>query len=137
MLRVGFLPSDFNPMLLILGEAEDLRLLAGVLRRFARELSDVRLDQLGFSISPHTAVTMTATVGGATVSQTLALSAMTTAATGSQTLNFNTLGVSITLTGSGASATQSNLQSDLVIGGGNDTIVTQASTSSASSPAVP
>jgi hypothetical protein len=36
MLRVGFLPSDFNPMMLMLGEAEDLRLLAGVLRRFAR-----------------------------------------------------------------------------------------------------
>ncbi len=39
MLRVGFLPSDFNPMVLVLGEAEDLRLFAGVLRRFARELA--------------------------------------------------------------------------------------------------
>ena len=37
MLRIGFLPSDFNPMVLMLGEADDLRLLAGVLRRFARE----------------------------------------------------------------------------------------------------
>ena len=63
MLRLGYLPSDFNPMLLILGEAEDLRLLAGALRRFARELSDVRLDQLGFCTSPRTAVTMTASAG--------------------------------------------------------------------------
>ena len=48
MLRVGFLPSDFNPMVLMLGEAEDLRLLAGVLRRFAHERTDVRLNELGF-----------------------------------------------------------------------------------------
>ena len=63
MLRVGFLPSDFNPMILMLGEADDLRLLAGVLRRFAREQSDVRLDQLGFCAAPHTEVTVTASAG--------------------------------------------------------------------------
>lgn len=62
MLRVGFLPSDFNPMVLMLGEAEDLRLLAGVLRRFAREQADVRLDQLGFCAA-RSAVTVTAAVG--------------------------------------------------------------------------
>ena len=33
MLRIGFLPSDFNPMLLMLGEQEDLRALGGVLRQ--------------------------------------------------------------------------------------------------------
>ena len=60
MLRVGFLPSDFNPMVLMLGEAEDLRLLAGVLRRFAREQTDVRLDELGFCTAPRTALTVTA-----------------------------------------------------------------------------
>ena len=32
MLRIGFLPSDFNPMMLMLGEAEDFRALAGALR---------------------------------------------------------------------------------------------------------
>ena len=53
MLRVGFLPSDFNPMVLMLGEAEDLRLLAGVLRRFARERTDVRLNELGFCAAPQ------------------------------------------------------------------------------------
>ncbi len=63
MLRVGFLPSDFNPMVLMLGEAEDLRLLAGVLRRFAREQADVRLDQLAFCAAPRTALTVTASEG--------------------------------------------------------------------------
>jgi hypothetical protein len=63
MLRVGFLPSDFNPMVLMLGEAEDLRLLAGVLRRFARDRTDVPLDQLGFCAPPRSAVTVTASPG--------------------------------------------------------------------------
>ena len=57
MLRVGFLPSDFNPMMLMLGDAEDFRLLAGVLRRFAHERTDVRLKELGFCIAAHTALT--------------------------------------------------------------------------------
>jgi hypothetical protein len=46
MLRLGFLPSDFNPMLLILGEAEDFRRLAAVLRRFAADGVAQRLDAL-------------------------------------------------------------------------------------------
>ena len=63
MLRIGFLPSDFNPMVLMLGEVEDLRLLAGVLRRFAREQADVRLDELGFCSAVRTAITLTASPG--------------------------------------------------------------------------
>jgi hypothetical protein len=63
MLRIGFLPSDFNPMVLMLGEAEDLRLLAAVLRRFAHEQTDVPLDQLGFCTGLRTAVTVTASPG--------------------------------------------------------------------------
>jgi hypothetical protein len=63
VLRVGFLPSDFNPMLLILGEAEDLRLLAGVLRRFARERRDVPLDRLACCAAPRSAVTVSASAG--------------------------------------------------------------------------
>jgi hypothetical protein len=63
MLRIGFLPSDFNPMVLMLGEAEDLRLLAGVLRRFAHERADVHLDRLGFCAAYRTAVTVTASPG--------------------------------------------------------------------------
>ncbi|MGH7043264.1 MAG: hypothetical protein ACREFY_14205 [Acetobacteraceae bacterium] len=46
MLRLGFLPSDFNPMLLILGEAEDFRRLAAVLVRFAADAAPLRLDTL-------------------------------------------------------------------------------------------
>jgi hypothetical protein len=63
MLRIGFLPSDFNPMVLMLGEADDLRLLAAVLRQFAREQIDVQLDQLGFCAAPRTAVTLTGSPG--------------------------------------------------------------------------
>ena len=63
VLRIGFLPSDFNPMVLMLGEIEDLRLLAGVLRRFAREQADVRLDDLGFCTAVRTAITLTASPG--------------------------------------------------------------------------
>ncbi len=44
MLRIGFLPSDFNPMVLMLGEAEDLHRLAATLRRFAHEPADTPLD---------------------------------------------------------------------------------------------
>ncbi|MEA2791749.1 MAG: hypothetical protein QOG73_4155 [Acetobacteraceae bacterium] len=48
MMRIGFLPSDFNPMILMLGEAEDCRALGGVLRRFARDGADVTFGELGF-----------------------------------------------------------------------------------------
>ncbi|MGH7155747.1 MAG: hypothetical protein ACREF3_17610 [Acetobacteraceae bacterium] len=48
MLRFGYLPSDFNPMVLMLGEAEDLHALAGVLREFARAPTETRLETLGF-----------------------------------------------------------------------------------------
>ncbi len=46
MLRIGFLPSDFHPMLLILGEAEDFRSLAAILRRFAVDRAPVALHAL-------------------------------------------------------------------------------------------
>jgi hypothetical protein len=65
VLRIGFLPSDFNPMVLMLGEAEDLRLLAATLRRFARELTDLRLEELGFCSAARTAITVTASPGTA------------------------------------------------------------------------
>jgi hypothetical protein len=58
VLRIGFLPSDFNPMVLMLGEAEDFRALAGVLRYFAREQMDTRLDRLGFCRPGGTPLTL-------------------------------------------------------------------------------
>lgn len=51
MLRIRFLPSDFNPMVLVLGEAEDLHRLAATLRRFARELADAPLDMSPISLT--------------------------------------------------------------------------------------
>jgi hypothetical protein len=61
MLRLGFLPSDFNPMLLMLGEAEDLRALAGVLRQFARQGGSVALDELAFCAAWRTRVMLVGT----------------------------------------------------------------------------
>ena len=58
MLRLGFLPSDFNPMLLMLGEAEDLRAFARVLRRIAHDGQAVRLEQLDFCRASWTSVTL-------------------------------------------------------------------------------
>ena len=45
MLRVGFLPSDFNPMVLMLGEPEDLHRLAATLRQFARAPVETPLER--------------------------------------------------------------------------------------------
>jgi hypothetical protein len=67
MMRVGFLPSDFNPMLLMLGEAEDCRALGGVLRRFARDGADVAFADLGFCQVAGTDVLLTAAPGPAGV----------------------------------------------------------------------
>ncbi len=63
MMRIGFLPSDFNPMLLMLGDAEDFRALGGVMRGFARQPDDTRLDTMRFCATSNTAVTLTASDG--------------------------------------------------------------------------
>ena len=63
MMRVGFLPSDFNPMILMLGEAEDIRALGGVLRRFARDRADVAFGTLGFCQIVGADVRLTAAPG--------------------------------------------------------------------------
>lgn len=67
MMRIGFLPSDFNPMILMLGEAEDCRALGGVLRRFAREGRDVALRELGFCQMVGTDLLLTIAPGPAGV----------------------------------------------------------------------
>lgn len=66
-MRVGFLPSDFNPMILMLGEAEDCRALGGVLRRFARDGVDVPFGDLGFCHLTGADVLLTAAPGPAGV----------------------------------------------------------------------
>lgn len=48
MLRFGFLPSDFNPMVLMLGESEDFRALAAVLRGFSRAPAEAAMHELAF-----------------------------------------------------------------------------------------
>ena len=83
------------------------------------------------SAAGATGVTLTATIGGATVSQSVSISAMTTTGSSSQVLNFNTLGVSLTLSGFGANGTVSNIITDLTTAS-NDTIVTNAGSASAS-----
>ena len=81
--------------------------------------------------SGATGVTMTATIGGATVSQTVNVSDMLSAASGSQTLNFNTMGIKIDLQGGSATGTQANIIADLA-SAANNTVVTGAGSSSAS-----
>jgi hypothetical protein len=51
MLRVGFLPSDFNPMVLILGESEDLFRLAATLRQFAHHPGELPLAASRISLT--------------------------------------------------------------------------------------
>jgi hypothetical protein len=46
MLRFDYMHSDFHPIFLFLGEAEDLLQLAGQLRGFAREPKEIRLETL-------------------------------------------------------------------------------------------
>ena len=76
-------------------------------------------------------VTLTATIGGATVSQSVVLSAMTSTGASSQVLNFNTLGVSVSLSGFNANGTIANLITDLT-NANNDVLTTAAGSSSAS-----
>src|SRR5262249_53732329 len=52
-----------------------------------------------FSAAGATGLTLTATVGGQTIAQSLTVSAMQTSGSSSQVLNFSNLGVSLTLAG--------------------------------------
>jgi flagellin len=77
-------------------------------------------------------LTLSATIGGQTISQTVAVAAMQTSGSNSQTLNFSTLGVSINLQGfSSANGTAAAIVNDLS-STTNDTIVTNSGSSSAS-----
>jgi flagellin len=79
-----------------------------------------------------TGITLSATIGGQTISQSVTVTTMQATANASQTLNFNTLGVSITLSGfDAANGTVANIITDLTTGA-NDTIVTNAGSASAS-----
>jgi flagellin len=84
-----------------------------------------------FTAAGTTGITLSATIGGNTVSQTITLAAMTSSAASSQTLNFSTLGVSVSLAGFHANGTVTNIIGDLTAAV-NDTIVTAVGSSSAS-----
>jgi hypothetical protein len=57
MVRIRFMPSDFHPLLLVLGDRGDLRDLAALLDRFADEDGDVGLDTV--AVPTSTKVRMT------------------------------------------------------------------------------
>jgi hypothetical protein len=45
MLRFDYMPSDFQPIFLFLGDADDLSALAGVLRRFAKDQKEISVSE--------------------------------------------------------------------------------------------
>jgi len=58
MLRYEFLPSDFNPLFLFIGDSRDLAGLAEVLRRFARQPSKISMYQILSAFHPRTTVSL-------------------------------------------------------------------------------
>lgn len=52
MLRFDYMHSDFHPIFLFLGEAQDLSRLAMLLRDFARAPREISLDPLGENTAP-------------------------------------------------------------------------------------
>jgi flagellin len=83
-----------------------------------------------FTSTNATSVTLSASIGGQNVSQTLVVGSMTTSASSTQTLNFSNLGVSVTISGYGGSGTATQIVNDLN-NTGNDTIVTSTGSSAA------
>ena len=47
MLRMGFMPSDFHPVVLVLGQAEDLMILADALEKFSQVGGTMHLNDQG------------------------------------------------------------------------------------------
>ena len=62
MLRFEYMPSDFHPLFLFLGEASDLAALAGLLRRFAENPQAVAVaEQIPGAVSRNALVLAPAT----------------------------------------------------------------------------
>jgi hypothetical protein len=59
MLRFSFLPCDFHPLVLLLGEAVDLTRFARCLRRFASDNVDVALERTDFVAPSDTSIELT------------------------------------------------------------------------------
>lgn len=58
MLRYEFLPSDFNPMFLFIGDSRDLAGLAELLRKFARQPNKISMARDLPALHPETAVSL-------------------------------------------------------------------------------
>ncbi len=58
MLRYEYMPSDFNQMFLILGDAKDLAELSATLRRFARHPETISLSDQIPEFRPQTPLTI-------------------------------------------------------------------------------
>jgi hypothetical protein len=63
MLRFRYMPSDYHPLILILGSADDLRKLARVLRSFAKDRAEVRLEALDFCAPSKTKLLLSGRAG--------------------------------------------------------------------------
>lgn len=63
MLRFSFLPCDFHPLLLVLGETGDLAEFADWLRRFADMGADQQLEKAAFAAPGDTHVALTRSGG--------------------------------------------------------------------------
>ena len=63
MLRFSLMPSDFHPLVLVLGEGADIERLADTLRAFAKRLQDVELGSPDYLVSSDTRIRITQTPG--------------------------------------------------------------------------
>jgi hypothetical protein len=63
MLRYGFLPSDFHPMILFLGEAEDLRRFVALMHGFSQERRDIAFETVAFMHAAQTTPVLLTTAG--------------------------------------------------------------------------
>jgi hypothetical protein len=59
MLRYSFLPSDYHPMALFLGEAADFEMLAEFLKNFASSSKEIPLHESGFCAKSDTSIIIT------------------------------------------------------------------------------
>ena len=64
MLRMGYMPSDFHPVLLELGDHRDLQLFADTLAAFARDGAACRLAAEGHVYSTDTEVMLESMASG-------------------------------------------------------------------------
>jgi len=60
MLRFRYMPSDFHPLILVLGAPDDLCKLSAMLHSFAIHRTDMRLEEADFCAATSTRIRLTA-----------------------------------------------------------------------------